>query len=393
MSVLAADNKPIDCALPHTDNRINECTIVRQASEFPGCLSASDLEGHTCVVMDTDLTFCQDQPPIPVSAYFDQSGKTLDCAGGTIHHGQSENRKIPFVRLRDDESLSDITVRNCTMRSKSSVVAVQMIRFFGGELGADGVLDEGEVLPLGHHNILLEDLIIQGGGVGIYVGNYSRDVTIQRVHIDQTKRIAIYSEAGSHRISIIDSIITNNLSREAVALDSTYDSEIRDTLFVNNREGGIYLYQNCGELKGTVCPVERSTPSNNNRIIDNVFVHSGIAGVQIASRQGRRHSLGWCQSLHGLPGLFTDTAQDNLIDGNVFVCREGTSLVVMDGPNTISNNLIVARDKCVPYEISTGGLGNAASGVLEGLMFNNNRIDSTRPPRLRNLGKGVSIVD
>jgi len=100
--------------------------------------------------------------------------------------------------------------------------------------------------------------------------------------IDGTKRIAIYSEAGSHRVRILDSIISGNQSREALALDSTYDSEIRNSLFLDNRAGDINLYQNCGELKGTVCPVVRSTPPNNNRVVGNRFVNSGIAGVKKA---------------------------------------------------------------------------------------------------------------
>jgi len=403
LSIAHAERGPINCALPHTDTRINECAVVTHASDYPGCLSASDIDEHTCIVMDTDLTFCPNQPSVPITAIFDRSERTLDCNNGIIDHGwgrtslpngtaTTEATRIPAVRFYDDRSLSDITVRNCTIRGTNHI-GIQATRFFGGEFGPDGVLDEGEPLPIGHTNITFEDLKVEDTGLGIYIGTYSKNVNINRVHVDNSQRIAIYSEAGSHGVRIRDSIITNNNTREAIAIDSTYDSEVSNTLFVNNREGGINLYQNCGELKGGVCPVLRSTPSNNNRITNNTFVNTGVAGVHVASRQGRNHSLGWCATLDGLPGQFTDTAKNNIVSDNTFVCTEGTSLIVKNGPNTISNNTIIARDKCVPFEISTGGLGSTASSLLDGIVFDSNAIDSTRPPRLRNLSSNVTIED
>lgn len=398
-----AESQPINCALPHTDTRITQCAVVRNASEFPSCLSASDITEHTCIVMDTDLTFCANQSSMPITAIFDRSDRTLNCNNGVIDHGwgrtslpngraTTEATRIPAVRFYDDRSLSDITVRNCTIRGTNHI-GIQATRYFGGTFGADGMLDEGEPLPVGHSNIIFEDLKIEDTGLGIYIGTYSDNVAINRVHVDNSQRIAIYSEAGSHGVRIRDSIITNNNTREAIAIDSTYDSEVSNTLFVNNREGGINLYQNCGELKGNVCPVLRTTPSNNNRIINNTFVNTGVAGVHVASRQGRNHSLGWCATLDGQPGQFTDTAKNNVVSNNTFVCTEGTSLIVKNGPNTVSNNTVIARESCVPFEISTGGLGPEASSLLDGIVFNSNNIDSARPPRLRNLSPNVTIND
>jgi len=402
-AVVHADLQPINCASSHTDTRMSQCATVRYASEFPSCLSAANIESHSCIVMDTNLEFCEDQPSIPITAIFDRSDRTLDCAGGTIDHGwgrvelpggtaTTESTRLPAVRFFDDRSLSNITVRNCTIRGTNHI-GIQATRFFGGELGGDGILGPDEPLPIGHRNIIFEDLNIQDTGLGIYLGTFSDNIEIRRVHVDNSKRIAIYSEAGSHNVRITDSIISNNNSREAVAIDSTYDSEVSNTLFVNNREGGINLYQNCGELKGIVCPVIRSTPSNNNLISNNVFVNTGVAGVHVASRQGRNHSQGWCATLDGQAGQFTDTSQDNVVENNTFVCNDGTAILVKDGPNTIRNNRVVAREHCVPFEISTGGLGNEAASMLDGLVFSNNTIDSVRPPRLRNVSAGVTITE
>ena len=396
-----ADSQPINCAVPHTDTRLSECTTVRYASEFSDCLRATDISSHSCVVMDADLSFCANQPSIPISAIFDRSDRSLNCNGGTIDHGwgrtkldggtaTTQSTRMPAIRLYDDRSLSNIAVRNCTIRGTNHI-GIQATRFFGGELGGNGQIDEGEALPVGHSDLTFEDLKIQDTGLGIYLGSYSERVNISRVHVDNSERIAIYSEAGSHGVLIRDSIITNNNTREAIAIDSTYDSEVSNTLFVNNREGAINVYQNCGELKGIVCPVIRPTPSNNNLISNNTFINTGVSGVHIASRQGRNHALGWCATLDGLPGQFTDTAEGNVVSDNTFVCSEGTSLIVKDGPNTISNNEIIARGKCVPFEISTGGLGPAASKLLDGIRFDNNTIDATRPPKLRNLSADVRI--
>ena len=130
----------------------------------------------------------------------------------------------------------------------------------------------------------------------------------------------------------------------------------------------------------------RATAPNGNRITGNAFVNNGVSGVQIASRQGRNHTTGWCADLDGAAGKFTDTAEDNVVADNTFVCHEGTALAMRDGPNEVSGNRIVARERCVPYEISTGGLGRSAAPLLDGLRFRGNRIDAERAPRLRNVG-------
>jgi len=332
--------------------------------------------------MDADASFCDAQQTLNMSAIFDSSNKSLNCAGGTIDHGWSEkssksvipsrrDKQMPFVRLFDDRSLSNLSVKNCTMRGTFHA-GIQMTRFFGGELGGDGKLDDTETLPIGHNNILLQDIKIEGGAIGIYLGN-----------------IAIYSEAGSHRIKITNSVVSNNKSREAIAIDSTYNSEISNTRFLNNREGGINVYQNCGELKGQVCPVVRSTPPNGNKIIGNTFINNGVTGIQIASRQGRNHAFGWCASLKGLPGKFTDTSTDNVVADNTIHCSEGTALVLMDGPNTVRNNHVVAKQNCVPLEISTGGFTSSKSHLLDGLVVEDNDFESERPPRLRNVSDKV----
>ena len=394
-----AEREPLNCALAYSDPGVSQCRTVRYASEFPTCISSSDIISHTCLIMDANAVFCDSQTSVPITAFFTQSNKTLDCAQGAIDHGwgrvslpdgpATEERSYkPGVRLLDDESLQDITVRNCTIRGTNHM-GIKASRFFGGELGGDGKLDDDEALPIGHRALRFENLTIQDTITGIFLGNFSEDIVIDNVHVDNSSRIAIYSEAGSHKIRIRNSIISNNQTREAVAIDSTYDSEISDTLFVNNREGAINLYQNCGELKGIVCPIIRTTPPNNNLITNNIFVANGVTGVQIASRQGRNHSLGWCATLNGLPGKFVDTAQNNTVSNNTFVCDHGTSLVVKDGPNIISNNRIIARHDCVPFEISTGGLGRSYSHVLDGLTFRANAVDATRAPRLRNLSQQI----
>jgi len=404
-----AEREPINCTLAKADTSLQRCERVRYASEFTNCLSSTDITEHTCVVMDTDLAFCSEQTSVPITAHFNESGKSLDCKGGMIDHGwgriearpnesqtmptepaTTQATRSPGVRLVEDASLTDLTVRNCTIRGTNHM-GIKASRFFGGQLGGDGDLSDQEPLPIGHSQLLFENLNIQDTITGIFLGNFSADVAMNNVHIDNTQRIAFYTEAGSHRITLTDSIISNNQSREALAIDSTYESVVDNTVFINNREGAINVYQNCGELKGIVCPVIRSTPPNNNRFTNNRFIENGISGLQIASRQGRNHSKGWCSTLNGKAGKFIDTARNNVVRNNVFICNEGTALKIHDAPNRISDNTIVARNNCVPFEISTGGLGGNYQHVLDGLVFKTNKIDATRPPRLRNLGTNMDV--
>lgn len=396
-----AEREPINCTLPIADNSLQRCERVRYASEFTDCLSSTDISEHTCVVMDSDLAFCDSQTDVPITAHFNQSDKSLNCNGGTIDHGwgrvtptagpaTTQAKRSPGIRLIEDASLSNLTIRNCTIRGTNHM-GIKASRFFGGQLGGDGIISGDEQLPVGHRQLLFENLTIQDTITGVFLGNFSEDVTLSHVNIDNSQRIALYTEAGSHRIVLEDSIISNNQSREAVAIDSTYDSEIRNTIFINNREGAVNVYQNCGELKGIVCPVIRSTPSNNNVFSGNRFIANGVSGLQIASRQGRNHKQGWCATLDGKAGKFVDTARNNIVTNNTFVCTEGTSLKVHDAPNRIVDNTIVARDNCVPFEISTGGLNKDYRHVLDGLIFKTNQIDTVRPPRLRHLGTSMDL--
>jgi len=404
--VTAAERPPIDCSIAKPDNMLNRCGTVRRASEFTGCIKASEFTSHSCLLLDTDAQFCSDDEPFPISVILDRSDVALDCADQTIDHGwtlplpesaddvptavaasvapvTSYNNRFPAIHALSDRSLDNVTIRNCGI-ARTGSIGINFTRFFGGQLEADG-------LPEGHSNIRIEDVNIDEVITGVFIGTYSRNVTMDRLVVNNTQRIAIYSEAGSHGVKLRQSVVSNNQTREALALDSTYDSEVSDTLFVNNREGAINLYQNCGELKGIVCPVIRSTPPNNNKLIGNSFVHNGVSGIQIASRQGRNHSLGWCATLNGFPGKHRDTADNNVVENNTFVCNSGIALRVMDGPNRVEGNQILARRRCIPLEISTGGLGRSASDRLDGIVIQDNDIQSRRLPRLRNVGDGVTF--
>jgi len=135
----AAEQTPIDCTVARADTRLEQCPVVRRSSEFGQCLSRDELEGHACVLMDADLTLCDGEPPVANTAVFDRSGVTLDCAGGVIDHGWGRggvpaggvatpgNANLPFVRFFEDRSLSDIALRDCTMRGTLQV-GIQMTR-------------------------------------------------------------------------------------------------------------------------------------------------------------------------------------------------------------------------------------------------------------------------
>jgi hypothetical protein len=402
-----ADDSFLDCSIATPDRYLDHrCPTLLRASEIDTCLSSEDIDGHACMLMDADLSFCDADTTTAITAVFDRSDVALDCAGGFIDHGvdtngggrpaparepaiANPNLYAPAIWFLHDRSLSNIQIENCSIR-RTGERGISMFRYFNGQLGEDGLTHDGE-MPLGHHDILLRNLYVENVKTGLYLGNYGRDIVMDNLVFDGTDRIALYVESGTRDLTIRNSVFANNHTREALAFDSAYNSVIENNLFIDNREGGANFYQNCGELKGQVCPIIRDTPANGNHITGNRFVDNGIAGLQVASRQGRLHGLGWCATLNGLPGRHQDTAQDNVVSGNTFVCDEGTALVVMDGPNEVTNNTIVARDRCVPFEVSTGGLGREASETLDGLSFQDNTVDSARPPRVRNLPDDMHV--
>ncbi len=402
-----ANEEFLDCSIATPDRFLeHRCSTVHRASEFTDCLGGDDIQGHACVLMDADLNFCDAETSTAITAVFDRNDVALNCAGGYIDHGVDTNgggrsapqaepaidnpaRYAPAIWFLHDRSLSNISIENCSIR-RTGERGIGMFRYFNGQLGPDGLTHSAEE-PLGHHDVLLRNLYVENVKTGLYLGNFSRNIVMDNLVFDGTDRIAVYIEAGSRELTLKNSVFTNNHTREALAFDSAYNSVIENNLFIDNREGAVNLYQNCGELKGQVCPIVRDTPPSGNRITGNRFIDNGITGLQLASRQGRLHGTDWCATLDGEAGRFTDTSENNVVTNNTFVCDEGTALVVMDGPNEVSDNTITARNRCVPFEVSTGGLGREAAHILNGLHFRGNTVETVRPPRIRNLPEGMLV--
>ena len=124
----------LDCSIARPDNYLqHRCPTLLRASEFNGCLSEADVDGYACVLMDDDLSFCDADTTTAITAIFDRSDVSLDCAGGIIDHGvdsngggrtstvlepviSNPNLYAPGIWFMSDRSLSDIQVSNCTIR-------------------------------------------------------------------------------------------------------------------------------------------------------------------------------------------------------------------------------------------------------------------------------------
>jgi len=102
---------------------------------------------------------------------------------------------------------------------------------------------------------------------------------------------AIYLDAESAfntiRNSVIDvdtkGTITTTWDRPAIAIDGSSDNLIVDNHFSDLKNGGIFLYRNCGE--GGV--IRHNTPSHNE-IVNNVFFYAGYDGGNPAVFIGSR---------------------------------------------------------------------------------------------------------
>lgn len=190
---------------------------------------------------------------------------------------------------------SNITVRNCLIMGD--------VRIWGIARNASAP----ELKPLSRKSdyvsvvraaapahTTIENCTIQSvGTIPLYIGPGSTFTTIRNSKIIGTsKSTMIYIGAETHKTTITDSLIdATQADREAIAVDASSYNVIKGNTILH-RQGGVYLYRNCGEAG-----VIRHTTPSHNLIEGNLFKGSGVA-VWLGSREGNRC---YCESDKGWP--------------------------------------------------------------------------------------------
>jgi parallel beta-helix repeat protein len=250
------------------------------------------------------------------------NGRVIDLQGGWMNEGKLSELVICSKESEKGWDVPEkITIRNGRIRGS--------IRIYG--LGVNG--EAAKVRESSHHEghtaraqaaapraILLEDLKIEADHrIPLYLGPGVTGVTVRNCTFtgwSASTTVYLDAESGGNRIEGCTFDVRSG--REVMAVDGSATNTIIGNRFFQARDGGIYLYRNCGE-GGTV---RHQTPQGN--VIENNFfsmkdLRSGSYGVWLGSRQGRRS---YCEDDAGYPfGSSIDNhdfADHNTVRGNVF---------------------------------------------------------------------------
>ncbi|MDO4642142.1 MAG: NosD domain-containing protein [Neisseria sp.] len=190
-------------------------------------------------------------------------------------------------------------------------------------------------------HITLDQVNISGNGrVPLYLRPGTTYITIKNSLINgQSKGPAVYFDMESANNLFENNIVEVKNQREQFAVDGSAHNIIRNNRFLTPKNGGIFLYRNCGE-RGII---RQQTPSSN-LISDNYFANRTARFyrpmIWIASRNGGQS---YCKDDAGYPfGSSSDDRdfpENNQIINNRFDKFWAWFTIRQNWqPNQISNN-------------------------------------------------------
>jgi parallel beta-helix repeat protein len=257
------------------------------------------------------------------------SGSILDCQGSTIDAtaGKGTLKRIAVeVRSQQmgDERWSaptNIIIRNCTIKG---FVRIRGLDYTGSgknvKASSEKRTHTAFIQASAPSHIELLNLKIQTpDNIALYVGPGVTATSLINSDITgHSRATAVYLDAES-----ADNVIENNSfnvttkSRELIAIDGSARNLISGNIFRNPKNGGIFIYRNCGE-GGTI----RHQKPEGNRILENVFqyeVAPSRPAVWLGSRGGKQS---YCFSDPRYPFGSSlspnDFAMGNLVENNSF---------------------------------------------------------------------------
>ncbi|MCB9663427.1 MAG: hypothetical protein H6732_04920 [Alphaproteobacteria bacterium] len=257
------------------------------------------------------------------------SGVTLDCQGATLRKtlGAGGSDMVWIVSRKVDDTTwarpSDVVVRDCRIEGS---VRVQ------GQ-GANGEAEDVRVdsLTLGHREraqaaaptrVLLERLtVVADGRIPVYLAPGTTAVTLRDSTFGgRVVSTVVYLDAESAHHQVVGNTFDaqmegSPLPREVLAVDGSADNVIAGNTFAQPRNGGVFVYRNCGE-GGTV----RHQEPRRNLITGNTFAHpSGalLPTIWVGSRKSSGIVPGFCPLDDGYP--FGSSVSDEDMAGHTVV--------------------------------------------------------------------------
>lgn len=287
----------------------------------------------------------------------------LDCRGALVD-GPGQPGAGVLISTPADVDLTDVTIRDCTVRGFVNGIRVTRLGF--------------RTLPAGHEydnrlaDVRIERSRVSGThGVGIFVDGDVTRTTIARSSVSQAGSAGIYLEAGSADNVVEGNTITGNgdvqngpagqlfsfggqqirfwgTGREGLSIDGSRRNLIRGNHFEGNSAGAIYLYTNCGEFvrQRPEQWFERRYGADDNVIERNTFTDE-ITGVWVGARMGENTLPMDCSDPAYVEGPVTrvalDRAEGNIVRHNRF--EELTYGVrVEDDRTSVVHNRFVGSD-------------------------------------------------
>ena len=254
------------------------------------------------------------------------SGVTLDCNHAVLHGLLGRDAPLPYGRPypeadapRDaalliatregDESLHDITIRNCSIRNYRDGADVMLQLDAGTRQSLRQTMDpapiEDRLRLQAPRNITFENVTIDfAHKSGLFINRYVTRVAFRDGAVTNSGNAAIYLNSGATGNEISGSLFAANgyydysdserernpkspaTVREAIAVDSSARNVIRGNRFRGNAAGAVFLYKNCWEHWQQPDQLPRNMHSSDNLIEANRFVDEPV-GVWIASRRSR----------------------------------------------------------------------------------------------------------
>ena len=284
------------------------------------------------------------------------SGVTLDCQDATIREtvaaGGQDTIVIGSEKVSDDtwERPTDVTVRDC--RIEGSI----RIKGMGANGQAPDVTTDSQTA--GHREraqraaptrVLLERLTIVGDSrIPLYLAPGATEVTFQDSEIvGSSSSTVIYLDAESARNRIVRNRFDASPGalppREVFAVDGSADNLIASNELHHLRNGGIYIYRNCGE-GGAV----RHQEPRRNVVAGNVFHYQDENGwnpsVWVGSRnESELFPILFCDLDKGHPFGSSvsdlDFARDTVVAENQISVFEPEDMIrVHDSPTYLIDN-------------------------------------------------------
>ena len=383
---------------------------------------AKDEKGKRSVTIDCNLTL-DPRYPITKRMIFEgpsASGVTLDCNGTKIDCGKprSVNYNGDMIEVRstytdgfiDNKKIriwhrpEKITIKNCLIKgsvriwgmskngegSGSEYPTGKFVRINNRKIEVEGNFFKESSRSLNHEirarnnaptNIVLDHVTISGVNRNpVYFAPGVTNCKLVNSEINgKSEKVGIYLDAESAYNTIENNLIHVSTEEDGfwaktfgynrgwpqVAIDGSSWNKIIGNEFGELRNGGIYLYRNCGE--GGVI---RHTRPEHNEINNNTFLYKHYTGLNPAIYLNSRdygwkeRDFGHCGADEGKPFGSSisnkDHAQYNIIKQNKFHKRKiNLGGVSMDAtcdfmiriknkstkePNNISENIFVGKD-------------------------------------------------